>query len=108
MRGLLTDAQAARVLELYRAGLPADEIAAGLGVSVHVVNNILAGRTYRHVPGVRPGSRKAGRRPRLDAAAVAEVRRVRDEEGLGPRALAHRFGSGVRTIADILHGRYTG
>ena len=67
---------------VYRAGVLASEIAAGLGVSVHVVNGILAGRSYRHVPGVRPGSRKGGRRPRLDAAAVAEVRRVRDEEGL--------------------------
>ena len=68
MRGLLTDAQAARALELYRAGVPAGEIAAGLGVSVHAVNNILAGRTYRHVPGVRPG-------PRRPAVAPGSTRR---------------------------------
>ena len=108
MRRLLTDTQAARALELYRDRVSADEIAAGLGVSALVVNNILAGRTYRNVPGVRAGARKGGRRPRIVAADVAEVRRLRDEEGLGPAALAHRFGCPIRTIADILHGRYTG
>ena len=46
-----------------------------------------------------------GRRPRIDPA---EVRRLRDGEGLGASAVARRLGIGRASVYRVLGGRSTG
>ena len=43
-----------------------------------------------------------GKRPRID---VAEVHRLRDQEGLGPAAIARRLGVGRASVYRVLGGK---
>ena len=65
-------------------------------------------RRERQLEGIRAAKARGvyrGRRPRIDPA---EVRRLREAEGLGASAIARRLGIGRASVYRLLGGRGTG
>ena len=62
-------------------------------------------RRERQLEGIRAAKARGvykGRKPRID---VAEVRRLREEEKLGPAAIARRLGIGRASVYRVLGGK---
>ena len=70
-----------------------------LGVFAEFETNL---RRERQLEGIRAAKERGvykGRKPSIDAA---EVRRLRDRDGLGPTAIAHRLGIGRASVYRVL------
>src|SRR5829696_5793998 len=76
-----------------------------LGVFAEFESNL---RRERQLEGIRAAKAKGvykGRKPSIDAA---EVRRLREAEGLGPSAIARRLGIGRTSVYRVLGGEEGG
>lgn len=70
-----------------------------LGVFAEFETNL---RRERQLEGIKAAKARGvykGRKPTIDAA---ELRRLRDEEKLGPAAIAHRLGIGRASVYRVL------
>ena len=73
-----------------------------LGVFAEFETNL---RRERQLEGIRAAKAKGvykGRKPSIDRA---EVRRLREVEGLGPSAIARRLGIGRASVYRVLGGK---
>jgi DNA invertase Pin-like site-specific DNA recombinase len=73
-----------------------------LGVFAEFETNL---RRERQLEGIRAAKAKGiykGRKPSIDPA---EVRRLREAEGLGPSAIARRLGIGRASVYRVLAGK---
>ena len=76
-----------------------------LGVFAEFETNL---RRERQLEGIKAAKAKGiykGRKPSIDPA---EVRRLREEEGLGPSAIARRLGIGRASVYRVLGTRAVG
>jgi hypothetical protein len=109
----LTTADIPEIRRMARAGIPAQVIARGYDVDEGVIENVCAGRTWRHVPDPEgPGPIRLRRGPTSEASPLARldweaVRAIRAGKAAGRsyRELAREHGVNRCTIRDIVKGR---
>jgi hypothetical protein len=97
----------------YRAGVPAQVLARGYGVSESTVENVLNGKTWGHVPDpegpigpLRRGpSSESAPNTFLDWGTVEAIRAAYAAGGGSYRELGREYGVSRITIRDIVKGR---
>jgi transposase len=109
-RPLLTDDQVLTCRQAVAAGQSITQLAHDLGVGTWVVKLAVAGRTYRHLPGAVPRTRKNVARGSDSPHAKLDEQRVRDiraavARGETQRALAQRYGVSYSTVLNAVQGR---
>ena len=73
-----------------------------LGVFAEFETNLRRERQLEGIAAAKARGVYKGRKPSIDAT---EVRRLRDEEGLGPTAIGRRLGIGRASVYRVLTGR---
>ena len=73
-----------------------------LGVFAEFETNLRRERQLEGIAAAKARGVYKGRKPSIDAA---EVKRLRDEEGLGPTAISRRLGIGRASVYRVLAGR---
>jgi hypothetical protein len=109
----LQSADIPEIRRMYRAGVPCAVIARGYGLSASTVENVLNGKTWRHVvdpegpigPLRRGPSSDAAAKTRIDREIAAAIRAAYAAGEGSHRTLGRRFGVSTATIRDIVTGR---
>ena len=105
---LLSEADANNI---YHSDEPLIEIAAAYGVSVACINDIRAGRSWRHIKRGQKGQPRPihrGERHHRAKLCAEDVRYIIAHRGISQARLAARFDVSQATIADIYAGRTWG
>jgi hypothetical protein len=112
----ISEADVAAIREHYANGAGGRDISACMGISLQIVQRVVSGKCWGHVPvpaetqaklDRRRGGGHKFRRPgtKLSDDQAERIRALYAQEGFTLRGLASQFQCSYSTIADVIHNR---